>query len=370
MSGYVTGMPGGRTAFDSFIDKLSEYFPGAGVYKFGQGSDQELLSPASFDRNLHSPAFYNLTYNPNDLLIDQINSEEQPGLSIIITDGVQSDYSGQGNHPVVEAVRRWMEKGGTFGIIVVKSRFEGPFWTELRREWIKGGERLSVAERPFYAFILSPSRHGFNELKDKALRDFPGSQVISFDEDSLKCQVSAPADGKPPYQVSDPAEGQFFWQRFESDLFEKGSSSAELSYEVICKADPTYPVKALSFTCEAGCFLWNGDGFDESAAPLPDDFVCEFKNGASREQSQVSALSVLVPRDPRSRFSFYLIKGSADLRDLRDDIAQLNTEDDSDPQNAGKTYKITSLIAALASVQMKTRSAKAVSPTVYLTIRN
>jgi hypothetical protein len=369
MSGYVTGTPGGRTAFDAFIDKLSEYLPGAGVYKFGQGNDQKLLSPANFDRNLHSPAFYNLTYNPNDLLIDQLNSEEQPGLSIIVTDGVQSDYSGQGNHPVVESVRRWMERGGTFGIIILKSRFEGPFWTELGRGWIGGGQRVSIPDRPFYAFVLSPSPHEFDELKDKALRDFPGSQVISFDEGSLGCQVTTPPDGKRPYQVS-PAEEQFFWQRFEADLFEKGSSSANLSYEVTCKADSTYPVKELSFACDASCFLWNGQAFGESAAPLPDGFACEFKTGPSREETQVSALRVLVPKDARSKFSFYVIKGSAGLRGLRDDITQLNTEDDSDLRNASKTYKLTSLIAALASVQMKTRLARAVSPTVYLTIRN
>src|SRR5207253_5650240 len=73
---YVSGQPGRRTVFDNFIDKLGDYLPGCGLYKFGQGDEQELLTPAAFDRSIHSPSFYNLRYNPNDALIRQIRSEE------------------------------------------------------------------------------------------------------------------------------------------------------------------------------------------------------------------------------------------------------------------------------------------------------
>jgi hypothetical protein len=82
------------------------------------------------------------------------------------------------------------------------------------------------------------------------------------------------------------------------------------------------------------------------------------------------AVRVGVARDPRGRFTLYRIKINVAVRDLPDDLLLLSTDDDSDPANARKTYRLTSLLTALAGVHLKNYLAGAVSPTIYLTVRN
>lgn len=373
MSGYVLGTPGGRTTFETFLDKLPEYMPGCEAYKFGQGGEQELLSPASFDMRLHSPGFYDLIYNPNDALIRQIDSDPQPPLSVILTDGVQSDSPGQGNPPVVDAISEWMNKGRTFGLIVLRSDFSGPLYSERLRTWIRDGRRLTrfnIPARPFYAFAFSPTSHEFDELLGKIKRDFPEASAVVFRDDSATCQISAGEKARQPYGRSDPGRSGFLWQRFNSDLFSGSATPAELRYEVSCRFRPDYSLGELSLTADAGCHAWRGNDFDRAPARPPDGFTCELDAGDARDSSQSAPLRVAVTRDGRSEFSFYRIKVNAAVRYLRDDIRELNTEDDGDPQNGQKTYKLSSLIIALTEAHLKTRLAGRVSPALYLTIGN
>jgi hypothetical protein len=373
MSGYVTGSPVRHTTFDLIIDRLADYLPGCSVFKYGQGFNQELLSPANFDRSLHSPSFYNLTYNPNDVLVRQLSSDEQPALTVILTDGVQSDVPGQGNPPVVEAVQEWMEKGHTFGILMLRSEFSGPFYTELKRDWIRNGRRMArvnATARPFYAFVFSPTLHEFKELKEKFLRDFPGTMTILFTDEAIKCEVAATPQTRQPFASSNPAKERILWHRFSADIFDKKSSAAELGYEVNCRIDPDYPVKELSFTSDANCYLWKDKNFAESSVPTPEGFGLVVQNRAPTQTSQGAIVKMSLTKDLRSDFSLYQIKLQAAIRSLRDDIVDLNTEDDSDSSNTEKTYKLSSLIMALTDIHMKRRLPDKLSPRLYLTIAN
>lgn len=373
MAGYVSGTPENRTTFDQLLDKFGEYLPGSTVFKFGQGTSQELITPAKSDRSLHTPGFYNLTYNPNDLLIRQLASEEQPPLSIILTDGVQSDFSGQSNPPVVEAIESWMEKGYTFGIVVFVSRFSGPFYSELRRDWIREDGRIArrdAAARPFYAFVFSRTLHEFVELKRKIQNDFSETSAILFSDASIKCVLKAAPKAPRPFNESNPVADKIFWQRFDASIFDKKLKSAELNYEVNCQLDPDYPIKELSFVAETNCYLWRSNKFLESPAPAPADFSCDLQKKEGADSAPGAHLKLRLVKDSRSDHSLYQIKVNGGIGSLRDDLLVLNTDDDSDDDNIERTYKFTSLIMALSELHLKKRLLNRASPTLYLTIAN
>lgn len=368
MSGYVTGEPANQTQFDTFVDKLGDYLPGCRIYKFGQGQNQELLSPANFDRSVHTPGFYSLTYNPNDLLIRQINSAEDPGLSVIVTDGVQSDSPGQGNPPVVEAIIDWLKKGGTFGIFVLRSSFKGPFYSEHARAWIrneKGSSRFDIAARPFYAFVLSPTQQEFNELHLKIRRDFPDSGVVLIDHNSVTCQVSDSSSEPKPYGKGAPQ-----WRWFKNPFGRNGM--AKLDHKIQCRLNPEYSASRLSLTAQATTCPWNGADFlrNETAAVAGSDFVYEPVNTAASSTTQDYLLKLTLVPDTRSAITFYRVRSNATISDLRSDIRELNTEDDSDPRNAEKTYRLSSLIVSLTEAHLKAFVCARSLPRLYLTVEN
>jgi hypothetical protein len=368
MSGYVTGEPANQTQFDTFVDKLGDYLPGCRIYKFGQGESQELLSRANFDRSVHTPGFYSLTYNPNDLLIRQINSAEESALSVIITDGVQSDAPGQGNPPVVEAIIDWLKKGGTFGIFVLKSNFKGPFYSEHARAWIRnenGSSRFDIAARPFYAFVLSPTQQEFNELHLKILRDFPETGVVLIDQNSVTCDVSDSTSEPQPYGKGAPQ-----WRWFKNPFGRNGT--AKLDHKVACKLNPEYSASRLSLTAQATTCPWNGRDFlrNETVAVAGSDFQYEPVNTAASSTAQNFLLKLTLVPDTRSAITFYRIRSNATISDLRSDIRDLNTEDDSDPQNAEKTYRLSSLIVSLTEAHLKAFVSARSLPRLYLTVEN
>ncbi|HKU76919.1 MAG TPA: hypothetical protein VJR02_23615 [Pyrinomonadaceae bacterium] len=368
MAGYVTGQPDNQTKFDNFIDRLGDYLPGCRIFKFGQGESQELLSPANFDRSIHAPGFYSLTYNPNDALIRQINSDEEVAFSVIVTDGVQSDDPGQGNPPVVEAIVEWLKKGGAFGIFVLRSGFKGPFYSEHVRDWIRnenGSSQFDIASRPFYAFVLSPTQHEFDELRVKILRDFPDTSVIVTGQNSVTCDIKDATNGPKPYGKGAPQ-----WRWFK-DPFGR-NPTAKWDHSVQCKLDPEYPAGRLSLTAQATTYPWNGNDFGSSEAPaaIGSKFLYEELEDEASLAAQSFLLKLTLVPDARSKITFYRIRSDASLSDLRNEIRSLNTEDDSDPRDVEKTYRLSSLLIALTEAHLKAFVREQSLPRLYLTVEN
>jgi hypothetical protein len=373
MAGYVTGRPNDPTEFDRFIDKLGDYLPGCSIFKFGQGNGQELLSPANFDRNVHNPNFYSLTYNPNDALIRQVSSEDQLALSVILTDGVQSDDPGQGNPPVVDAIVEWVKKGGTFGIFVLRSNFSGPFYSERVRAWIRnesGSGHFEIAARPFYAFVLSPTQREFNELRQKILSDFPDTGVVLISDNSVNCLIRESPTTPRPYGKA-PPQSSFYWQWFKADLFGR-RAMAKLDYQVVCKLSPDYPAAGLSLTAEATTYSWKGRDFIRTGATAENgsDFVYEPLSSAQAVPAQNLFLKLTLVPDHRSDITFYQIRSRANVSSIRADVRDLNTEDDSDARNSEKTYRLSSLIVSLTEAHLKMFVREKSLPRLYLTIEN
>jgi hypothetical protein len=368
MSGYVTGQPDNQTQFDNFVDKLGDYLPGCRIYKFGEGKNQELLSPANFDRSVHTPAFYSLNYNPNDALIRQINTEEELALSIIVTDGVQSDSPGQGNPPVVEAIVEWLKKGGVFGVFVLRSNFKGPFYSEHARAWIKnekGSSTFDITARPFYAFVLSPTQPEFDELRSKILRDFPDTGVVLIGDSSVACDVTEAANGPKPYGRGAPQ-----WRWFKNPFGR--NSAVQLDHNVKCKLNQEYTASRLSLTALVTTCLWNGADFNrtETTAAGGSEFVYKSLDTTESSATQDFLLKLTLAPDRRSNITFYRIRSRANISDLRSDIRDLNTEDDSDPRNVEKTYRLSSLIISLTEAHLKEFIREQSLPRLYLTVEN
>lgn len=115
MKGFVN--PRNHSTFDEVIDELGDALPGCRLFKYGQRGQQppqnaaDLTTSTSFGLELHEPAFYDLSYNPDDRLIDQLAREDNsahPVLSVLITDGVYSEPEGSTSPPVVGAIQRWL----------------------------------------------------------------------------------------------------------------------------------------------------------------------------------------------------------------------------------------------------------------------
>jgi hypothetical protein len=368
MGGYVTGQLDNKTTFDNFIDKLGDYLPGCRIFKFGQGDNQDLLSPANFDRSIHTRGFYSLTYNPNDALIRQINSDEDVAFSVIVTDGVQSDDPGQGNPPVVEAILEWLKKGGTFGIFVLRSGFKGPFYSEHVRDWIRnenGSREFDIASRPFYAFVLSPTQHEFDELRVKILRDFPDTGVMVIGDNSVTCDINDSMNGPKPYGKGAPQ-----WRWFKDPFGRNPKVKWDQSVE--CKLDPEYPASRLSLTAQMTTYPWNGNDFARSEAPAAagSGVVYEELDGIASPAPQSFLLKFTLVPDVRSKITFYRVRTDASLSDLRSDIRSLNTEDDSDPRDVEKTYRLSSLLIALTEAHLKAFVREHSLPRLYLTVEN
>ena len=391
MKGYVTGNSEARTKYDHFIDKLANALPGANIFKFGsRGTDPRLIvTTASFDRSSHGPEFYNFDFNPDDLLIRQINSEEKPPLSIILTDGVHSDPPAQGTYPVVDAIQQSLEKGSTIGILSLKSSFNGPFYSELRRGWLPGNVKVSA--RPFYAFVVSPTTKEFDELCEKLKRDFPELQVILFSDDAVKYETHPSRNSISPFATTDLSPPQAYWHMFGSNIF-GSSSSAFVFYELTYRFDQRYPLKELSFNANSNYYSWDGKDFRGNRTTPPSGFFCDVQPGqivstvgpsASPSETsspslsarqaptrQVTVVRLNLVKDTRTEYGFYQISIDTWPRFLRDDIAELSTEDDSDVKNADKTYKLSDLLMALSDVHIKNNLRNKISPAIYLTVAN
>jgi hypothetical protein len=131
-------------------------------------------------------------------------------------------------------------------------------------------------------------------------------------------------------------------------------------------------VSRLSLTAQVTTCPWKGGDFVRTEAPVATgaDFVYEPQNTTTSSTAQDFLLKFTLVPDTRSEITFYRIRSSANISDLRPDIRDLNTEDDSDPRNVEKTYRLSSLIIALTEAHLKAFVREQSLPRLYLTVEN
>lgn len=386
----MTGFANQNSTYDDLLDELGNAMPGAQVYKYGQNGKtppedvSALIKRAGFGLEIHRSTFYDLTYNPDDRLIDFLAAEDRAVRSVLITDGVYSEQAGSTAPPVVEAIRKWMGRGRTFGILIFRSAFKGKFYSERARGM---QPLLHISDRPFYAFVFSPTEQGFREVQEKLQRHFNDTQVILFSDKGVETTLTLPNNAKASYARKTPPDTDYYWQMFNSDLFAQ-TNPVPLKFTAKVKPPADYPAAELSFEALPEYYRWEQQQFKKVEAGPPRGFSYTFgaaqptanaeSNKATREAGKDKGqatdeqhnLTVFFPKDTSSNYGFYFLKLVPVVKGLRPEIQQLSTRDDSNRADANKTFRFFELITALTDIHFKDHLAHRISPAIFITIDN
>lgn len=389
MKGF-TSVEEGNTTFGQLVEGLGDDLPGCQLYKYGQRGRQQVadgvsfIESARFGRELRQPKFYDLDYNPDDRLLTHLAEEEQPAFSVLITDGVYSVPDGTTSPLVVEAIKKWIDRGYALGIFIFKSPFRGTIYAENRPVSVRD---ISVRERPFYAFVLSPSMRELNGFGQKLQQRIPEVRAILFSDNSVEMNVDFLEQMKGTYSFKRPPGEAYHWHMLDADIF-GADGRAAVDYIMSYKVAADYPVSDFRVDISAVYYRWDGKRFVKVKEGPPRGFDYKFDESKSLAAAAVPAVStqagtdrkrvakpqpnlkIFYPKDSGSSHGFYQIKLLVSPKSLRPDIQELSTRDDSDPANAGNTYRFYELVNAITEIHFNKRLAMKISPPLFVTISN
>jgi len=376
MAGY-TRETNQQSTFDKLLDQLGYALPMCHVYRYGQAGKiapkniSELFRPTAFGHDLHNPDFYNLQFNPDDRLIEMLAAENPAAFSVLVTDGVYSAPTGGTSPPVVEAMRKWMKRGLYLGILVFRSSYHGPFYSELKYGMLGS---VSVSDRPVYAFVFSPTRRMFDNLQEKLGHEFPKMQTIFFSDDAVHCQVGMPSGNLPLYSEAQPPNVPYHWQMFEAAIFGR-QAQAKVPYDIAYDIKEYYPAGEISLDVGTQYYRWIKDPFKEVEPGARPEIACDIHADKPSGTTSLSApakcafkITPVLVRDAAANYGFYAFKVNANVSSLREEIRQLSTWDDSLPQNANRTYRFYEFVMQITSVHFQTVLAQENSPWLFVTV--
>jgi hypothetical protein len=379
MQGFVgEGSAGGRSTFDEFLDSMPGVMPGCEVFRYGNSASSEEQSPkiedvttrVQFDHDLHDRNLYRRGFNPDDVLISGLSAQKEPTLSILITDGVESDSKGQVNTAVVSSIRNWMNHGGTFAILVMKSKFSGKLYSEQQRRMLENKE---VDARPFYAFVLSPSVRDFEDLQEKLKRRFPQLKSLVFSDDSITCHPGMPVGAS--YADEAPPDKPYYWQMLTAENLREGIED-QLTYHFSYEIKSTYPVRLLGIRTASKLYRWNGSQSQfEGEGTITESQPAVESGEAAIDGNVKTQIFLLRPRQvllqgAQDDYRFFSIEQFVYIKEIDRDIGELTTTDDSTTDTAEKTYRFQELLYALMDVHLKDRLLSRMSPRLYITVAN
>jgi hypothetical protein len=382
MNGFVGGRRSGeRTTFDEFIDAMPDVLPGCRAFRYGQERGQALTglsdvaTEVEFNSQLHNRNFYRLQFNPDDLLLSSLADEQRPVLSVLITDGVESNAEGLVNTRVVGAIRDWMSQGKVFAIFILRSQFSGRYYSERSRTMYPNA---SLPSRPFYAFVLSPDMTELRDLHEKLLRRFPEMKLIVFSDDAVTARTELPTEVAASYASQQPPSKPYHWQMLMRDKFTQLSDSVPV-YRFIYDVKPYYPVKSFGLRVASSIYSWDAskNGFQPEGRPLrnaddeslSDHSEQEANNGIVHHSFSLEMQSVF-EGDSESDYSFYSIAHTLYVKELKDEIVALSTRDDLSPATADRTYRFQELVFAILDLHLKERIIPRTSLPLYVTLKN
>lgn len=392
----MKGFASPNSTFTRVLDSLSYAMPGCRLYKYGirrgtqnAGAEAQLVSETTFSQELRRPSFYDRAYNEDDLLFEQLVQEERPVRSVFVTDGVYSARQSELQSSVVTALDDWMRKGRFFGILIFHSEFEGNLYSENRRGWL---EKVSVSDRPFYAFVFSPNEAGFRELKEKLSAEFDDVQSLVFPPQAIICQLHPQPKNGLIYKDAWPAS-PYYLQMYDGSLF-GDKNSAELTCEFQCRPAQDYPVAEFGLDVTLEAYGWQQDTFKKSPNPPP--FSHEypanpggFKSNRASAQATPDASHSPAPgasstpepgESPKLKLTFQKDKGTSyslyhpiftlTVKALRPGIRSRSTEDDGERADADKTYRFYEFISALTTAHLRNKEAIKLPPELFIAIAN
>lgn len=383
MAGFVDS--NNHTKFDELLDAIGDDLPGCLLFKYGQLGEtppqepSQLMKPARFGSELHDFGFYNLTYNPDDRLVEMLASEERPVRSVLITDGVYSQEEGSTSPPVVNAIQKWMQLGRTLGVFILRSRFNGPFYSELRRGFLP---HVTVEDRPFYLFVFSPTIQGIKELQEKLQRRFPEMRALVFSNDAIGTEIDWEDRPQEISLSAKPPSKGYYWQMFNRKLFAQRSLPT-LTYTLRLAISQDYPATELEAEPVIEYYRWERTGFRKMDEGAPQGFNARIEPESQARQTGGQTSNKDEPNKPAgiklilnlapdrsSDYGFYHFKVNFSVKDLQADILELSTRDDSRPINANKTYRFYEFMSSLSSIHFKAQLSAKVSRSLFVTVTN
>jgi hypothetical protein len=379
------------TRFTKVIESLSYALPGSRLYKYGiagkRGEGKRTTAQTQFAREirfsqeLRRPKFYDLAYNEDDMLFNQLADQPEPSLNVLITDGVYSARQSELQSGVVSGIERWVKKGWFFGILIFNSPFEGDLYSENTRSWIKD---VKVPARPFYAFVFSPGEKQFRDLHDKLSADFGEIESIVFPHEAVNC-VMTPILKQGLEHKDIPPATPYHLHMYNGTLFGE-KNSAELAYDVQCLPAKDYAVTGLDLEVSLASYSWISGAFKKGASapefdysylatpsptPTPTASVAlsPAKAGATPAKPE-PRLRVTFRKDSGTGYTMYQLLFTVSAKSLRPTIRPLTTEDDSQPNDADKTYRFFEFISALSTIHLRNPGTVKLPPPAFVVLTN
>lgn len=273
----MTGFAGQGGDFDKFLSEIGYALSDPRVYKFGSRTGgaspkyDELIMPAALGQEQKSPAFYNLTNNPDDVLFAELSRTGKDSLSVYVSDGVYSASDAKAGSKVITPLLEWLSSGRVLGIFVLRSRFKGSFYTEKlcsethgRQCWLP---EVDVPRRPFYAFVFSPDEYTFRNLQRELEGKFKDMRTFVFSDAVVASEGFSLPEEDSIYDSGKQSEG-YYWQMFTPRLF-SAQNPAKLSFALSYVVDGEYPLGKISPRVAAKYYLWDEarGGFGDSDIP-------------------------------------------------------------------------------------------------------
>ena len=343
MGGFVNCLSS-PTAFDQLLDRLTIDIGSSSIQRFGSNSENKAKVeefPAS--REMHCPAFYAATENPDYLLYQRFAQDTTGESFLYITDGVQSDFTGDNQSPSAQALDTWIQSGKSLTILAFTSEFNGRGWSESRKQWLG---ITHVQRRPFYLYVFAPNESATAQILGSLSDTVTKSALrIGFTTEGLRCSARVPKISG----IKSSSDG-LHWIMLTESATKKASSQDVAVAEYSCQIPTSFPLQSVNALVEAlEYFRWDGSAMQPSARPAGSAFNADsVMTDASGSTAVV--LARLMPE--AARFGFYKAELRPQSGRMKSRIAQLSTDSDSNPRTYEQTYRFAWLVERLARAQV------------------
>jgi hypothetical protein len=132
-----------------------------------------------FQRAGRTPAEYSYPHTDIGMVIGEVVAwQSPPEVALLVTDGVQSMPELAGNTPLITETSRWLSWGYEFGIIAVRTSFNGEAFSEAAGDAKMG---TYTGGRPFYVFVFATNRGAYNRVFSAVSRSITGKDTTRRD---------------------------------------------------------------------------------------------------------------------------------------------------------------------------------------------
>lgn len=347
MEGF-TGGPQEFTEFDGVLARIATQLGIDRVVLFGETEARNgLYRGVPFSPNLHEPQAYDGLNNPDYCLVTDL-TEGPVGVSLYLTDGVQSSGVYGPQAPMVRVLRAWLESGRGLEILALSSSFSGPAWSEQRKAWIG---RADIDARPFYLFIFASSPADAHDVLARLRPLFAEASVrLSFTPDPVSCFVDLQyVQGH--YQLN-PEYNWIYYRRPRPSPDDRKLSERLEPGAVQCRFSESYPLQSMVAANSVRFYGWEGrrDGFNGPVSPPPSTTVRTDSVLSSSMNGALIPIRVQLPL--MYGIGMYAVDLEVTPGRIRADVASLSTDSDSDLADFEQTYRFDWLIEPLIRAQL------------------